>query len=240
MFFPSPFDSRNLQSGGVLVEFVLSLPILLLIIYGIIFFSYASNLQTQISTAVRLAPILATTRGFPDVYFNLPNLLQKTTSYHNGGGDLPDYFYSGVNQSEAESTLNHYWIDPDSSGASLDYDFKESPLATKYLIAYANEFLRLSLGPGIRYPCVPDGSSERAGCALCSAILSDETLTRLQDPLREPPLLEMTCTAQMPRIFTELLSGMLSFFGGGQSYLIFSASTYPKKADGGPIGGGGV
>ena len=230
------------RHGAVLIELAISIPLLLAIFFGGLWFIVLQNVQSQLEHVVSNAPFAAITRSNPLLFdpstsppFDgaavgaIDNFISNPSA-----GTLPPllFHYKNANLGDATTAFILYsgngWAEPDDATTPVT-----QPAA--YMLAYAYEGLRLGIGPTLSYPCLPE---EHAGCALCKVYYHS-----IPDPkwITQPPIAEMTCSASIPDPFYTLFNTATRLLGGSGDYGMFvrSASTFPG-ADGGTGGSGPI
>lgn len=156
--------------GAVFVEVAISLPIFLLAILGVLYFSVIQNDRAVFSSAVARNPRVAVTRGDMN-----PDLIDPIGDYLNSGSFTPAlnpllYFGEGIDEVSAEDFYTNVVFEdlitdgppPPPTGPAT---ISAMPAAYWFVLAFIFQEMRVGASPGLRYPCDPleDGS----GCMYC-------------------------------------------------------------------------
>ncbi|NMC63136.1 MAG: hypothetical protein GYA55_08200 [SAR324 cluster bacterium] len=155
---------RRSSKGAVLLQFVLFLPLFLILIFGCIWLSYVINVRSLLFSAVENSPRLALTRGNPRImgdelipYDDILRLLSH-------GGDDNNFL---------DSTWHDDQLNPTTTFQDSLKDEKNRIFAQG--LAYAFETMRIGVGESIRYPCAlpnfeSNGRPSEEGCLRCAVM----------------------------------------------------------------------
>ncbi len=155
---------RNVNTGAVLLETALALPVMLLIIWLLIWLSSYIFAQATLSDAVSMGARLGVVQARQDL-MNRPFLsgLSEWQEAYLGpgsqepGGRLQSFLVHGA---PVDFSLYDSY-----TTAALGVKFQQVPASYIVTIMLINEAMRLGVG-NIRYPCDPRGASGD-GCLLC-------------------------------------------------------------------------
>lgn len=162
------------ERGGYLVEFALGLPVVLLLIFIVIWISVILHARSTLTVVLGQALRLAATRGDSSLVGTdiIPDIQAWT------GDPAQVAPPASLNQFLASPDLEAttYWdyyntvsLDPvfgGVAGTSGSVRLNETQPEYIYALVYFNQSLRQSIGPTVRFPCDPtlaDGS----GCVSC-------------------------------------------------------------------------
>lgn len=165
------------EQGGQLLEFAMIFPLILAIIFGIIWMSSGIQAVTAFQRAVHEAPRFAITRARMENFQGAANTdipLDCSSSVHLWHGVPP-------------SSPNFYQTQGfQYCGASGDICDSTLPFPYLQAIAYVNVSMRLNVGNQVRFPCDPTLSSDAAdGCMRCW--IEEPTLSALWICASSPP-----------------------------------------------------
>jgi len=160
------------NSGAVLIELALALPLFLALILGIIWASQLFQAQTTLTAAVGNSLRLGITRG-NELEMGM-DIIAAVQTYD--GPTLKQLLISADLHDTLELTDYN-----DLGVFSVLHDSAEQPLYLQdlalhypefvYSLIYINATMRNSIGASVRYPCDPDPAEgevdDGAGCLLC-------------------------------------------------------------------------
>lgn len=229
------------ERGAILVELALTFPILLLIIYFLLFFAYAMNARAQLASATFNGPLLAATRGNQAIYGSQALMSDLNISTSDPKFiSIFKYPTTGINEPpDWDNTIMTQWAvyPEDYVGSQYTLDDASVPRIYPYALAYTYQQAKLGLGPGIRYACLPNKEAENAGCLNCRVILSQTEIDRFADSgyrsIYDPVPISISCVYQFPAFFSRPIGALLGLFGGGFEEVTTSVSTYSLGSTGG-------
>jgi len=178
-------DSR----GVTLIEVSFGLPLLLLGIYAVIFFSMTLNARGSLTSAVSNGTRLAFTRSV-DAEMGT-TLIPEVRAYLNSGSAT-----GALDQLLATPGLENTAFIPGGGGwymtewnatLSLGNDISKLPPSYLYALVYTYRHFKQSVGSTVRFPCDPHDPVNGAGCLRCTN-LNASTASRAPSPNTLPIL----------------------------------------------------
>ena len=171
MLVESPIAKRQHSERGVtLVEVSFGLPLLLLGIYAVIFFSMTLNARGSLTSAVSNGTRLAFTRSV-DAEMGT-TLIPEVRAYLNSGiatGALDQLLATPGLENVAFLPGNGGWyMNQWNSTLSLGGDISKLPPSYLYALVYTYRHFRQSVGGTVRFPCDPHDPVNGAGCLRCT------------------------------------------------------------------------
>lgn len=209
-----------------MIEAAILLPLILVVIFIAIGLSVLANGRSALTTGMTSALRLATTRGDRALMGNVALLGPVETYFVSAGNDL----------SPLQTYVTSGDIDPLDTRAFLNRCFgeiygtnrlKDLPRQYQYLLVYLNQALRESIGPSLRFPCVPPGgappsnytarcptNAQNSGCVACY-LLNPDTLSFTPATTPQPTRIALRCEYSPSSIFLKPIWSALSLFSGG-------------------------
>lgn len=170
------------SSGGVLIEFLITLPIFLIIILSIVWISAIHNAHTSLDFAVANGVRLAVTRGDPEI----------TSEFKPGMNRLIDKVTDAKISSDV--TFKQIFVnDPkgDVNYAPSKAIISSLPTTHRLALGLTYQYMRESVGSMVKFPCDPEDETEPDkkklfGCLNC--FFRVETLDGGGNPICYAPL----------------------------------------------------
>lgn len=160
------------QHGVVLLEAILTIPLIILLVLFFIWFATLVNARAGLMSTIENGIRAAATRGRVDLTGS--ELLPEITDWRCGATNAP----SGALQKLlfSKEFLPELPIDVyDSWNSHLTPQLRDLPLHNLYALIYILEGMKGTIGSSLRYPCDP-ASDAGAGCLKCF-FLNPGTLT---------------------------------------------------------------
>ncbi len=161
--YPFAADKKN-EIGSVMVEVAIFLPLLLALLFFILFITTTINARTSLSQAVTSSR-LALTRGQTERIGS--EVLSDIQDWHFGA--VPSGRLTALLASPGlEGEVPSYYDDVADDTFLID-DHVDLPAHYTYALVYAHQSMKQSLGSSVRYPCNPN-DADGAGCLACKNI----------------------------------------------------------------------
>lgn len=170
-FVKGTVPQRNLHhSCGIsTIEFALIAPLLLMLIFSVIYFGHAYSARISLTTAVG-AVRTGFTRGELDLFTGIQTI-PDINSYLSGGGNdhipparlrellaSPDLNGIGAGQAYGSAGTYASMLNSVYGGSPGLKQLSETKL---YTLVYVNQMMLQSIGPSLRFPC------QEKGCLYC-------------------------------------------------------------------------
>lgn len=181
-------EHRRGERAVTLVEVSIGLPLLLLGIYGVVFFAATLNARGSLMSAVSNGARLAFTRSV-EAEMGV-TLIPEVQAYLNSGsatGALDQLLATPGLESSAFAPGGGWYLGAWNSTLDLNSDISKLPSSYLYALVYTYRHFRQSVGGSVRYPCDPHDPVNGAGCLRCTN-LNATTGSRAPSPSGSPVL----------------------------------------------------
>lgn len=224
------------RSGVTLVETAILLPLTLAVMFIIIAIAVLFNARSSLSSGMSQALRLANTRA--NVALVGEKMLSPLNDYVDPNTQLASFssiaelVSTNVSQADAAAFLNTCFA------AVYQLPLSDLPPQYLYTLAYLKQALAQSIGPSLKFPCVPPGgqppsginqcqppapANRPAGCVSCYLLdprdfdLDPSTPSSTSPPDPNPDRLIMRCEYSPASIFIQPILSLLNLFSGGSS-----------------------
>ena len=159
----------NNNKGGVIIEFLIALPLFLLIILVIISASAINNAHTSLDFAVANAVRLAVSRGDDEIAakIDVNYRIAKRVSGAQASSNFNEIFVYNPNNTLV--VPNDYKSLILGSGDPQNVSTLALPTAHRLALALVYQYMKEAVGSMVQFPCDPDdlNNENRFGCMNC-------------------------------------------------------------------------
>ncbi len=159
------------ERGSTFTEFALIVPIVLIILLMGMWLSLFVHAKASVTSAVNQAVRLGITRSdSAGIGREMIARLHTTPFWTTANYEL---FCHNVDNTDCKNFYDNW------AQTNFAVDFDQLPISHRYVLVYAHEAVRISIGNTIRYPCEPD--TVGGGRCLACRMLPPNSLGALPD-----------------------------------------------------------
>lgn len=149
------------ERGSTFTEFALIVPIVLIILFLGVWLSLFVHAKASVTAAVNQAVRLGVTRSDSlGVGKEMISRLHANPFWTSANYKL---FCHNIDNTDCRDFYNTW------AQTNFAVDFENLPIAHRYVLLYAHEGIRLSIGNSVRYPCEPD-APDGGRCLACQTL----------------------------------------------------------------------
>jgi len=214
---PILVSNTQRQTGGVMLETALVLPLFLIGVLTFIWLTYSINLRSSLTSSISRALRLAVTRGNEEIVGS--RLIEDIDDWLDGQNPTPRLEAMlashdiGWQNAEVHYNNNTTW-------PVFHRSLRQMPPVYTYVLVYLNEGMRQSVGSSLRFPCDPHAGQAGTGCMSCTFLNPDNM--KKDQPYQglsgsnEPPLqsLGLECEVQPHNFILSPIFSLLRYVLG--------------------------